>query len=57
MKKKALHPSLLKLNKILEREGIHDENDIANVLKYIKELPNLQKYCQSELSSLESIYA
>ena len=47
MKKKAFIPSLLKLNKILEREGIHDENDIAKVLKYAKELPNHQKYCQS----------
>ena len=36
-------PSLLKLNKI-EREGIQDENDITNVLKYANELPNLQKY-------------
>jgi hypothetical protein len=32
-------PSFLKLNKILEREGIDDENDIANVLKYVNKLP------------------
>jgi hypothetical protein len=37
--KKHCIPSLLKLNKILEREGIDDENDIANVLKYANKLP------------------
>jgi hypothetical protein len=45
-RKKALHPITLKLNKIL-REGIHDENGIANVLKYANGLPSLQKHCQS----------
>jgi chorismate mutase len=39
--------SLLKLNKILERKGIDDENDISNVLKYTKELPNLQQYWEN----------
>ena len=34
VKKKHYIPSLLKLNKTLEREGIHVENDIAIVLKY-----------------------
>jgi hypothetical protein len=41
--KKHYIPSLLKLNKILEREGIHDENDIANILRYANELLNLSK--------------
>src|SRR5205823_1720274 len=40
-------PSFLKLHKIMERQGIHDENDIANVLKYAKELPNLQQYWEN----------
>jgi uncharacterized protein YjcR len=31
-------PSFLKLHNIMERQGIDDENDIANVLKYAKEL-------------------
>jgi chromosome segregation ATPase len=31
----------------MEREGIDDENDIANVLKYAKELPNLQQYWEN----------
>jgi len=26
----------------MEREGMDDENEIANVLKYAKEPPNLQ---------------
>ena len=29
-------PSFLKLHNIMERQGIDDENDIANVLKYAK---------------------
>ena len=37
--KKHCIPSLLKLNKVLEMEGIHDENDIAIVLRYANELP------------------
>src|SRR5438046_5905088 len=32
-------PSFLKLHNIMEREGIDNENDIANVLKYANELP------------------
>jgi regulator of replication initiation timing len=31
----------------MEREGIDNENDIANVLKYANELPNLQQYWES----------
>ena len=31
----------------MERQGIHHENDIANVLKYAKELPNLQQYWEN----------
>ena len=31
----------------MERQGIDDENDIANVLKYAKELPNLQQYWEN----------
>src|SRR6188508_552822 len=40
-------PSFIRLHNIMEREGMDDENDIANVLKYAKELPNLQRYCQN----------
>jgi hypothetical protein len=40
-------PSFIRLHNIMQRQGIDDENDIANVLKYAKELPNLQRYCQS----------
>src|SRR6188472_1378008 len=40
-------PSFIRLHNIMQRQGIDDENDIANVLKYTKELPNLQQYCQS----------
>jgi hypothetical protein len=40
-------PSLLRLHNIMERQGIDDENDIANVLKYAKELPNLQQYWEN----------
>ena len=40
-------PSFLKLHNIREREGIDNENDIANVLKYAKELPNLQQYWEN----------
>src|SRR6476620_9705861 len=53
--KKHYIPSLLKLNKILEREGIHDEDGIANVLKYANELPNLQKYCQSLQNHIQNL--
>jgi hypothetical protein len=35
-------PSFLRLHNIMQRRGIDDENDIANVLKYAKEQPNLQ---------------
>ena len=48
-------PSLLKLHWILEREGIHDENDITNVLRYANELPNLQKYYQSLQNQAQSL--
>src|SRR6188472_1850699 len=37
-------PSFIRLHNIMEREGMDDENDIANMLKYAKELPNLQQY-------------
>ena len=40
-------PSFLRLHNIMEREGIDDENDIANVLKYANELPNLQQYWEN----------
>jgi Mor family transcriptional regulator len=40
-------PSFLKLHNMMERQGIHHENDIANVLKYAKELPNLQQYWEN----------
>jgi DNA-binding CsgD family transcriptional regulator/chorismate mutase len=40
-------PSFLKLHNIMQRQGIDDENDIANVLKYAKELPNLQQYWEN----------
>ena len=53
--KKHCIPSLLKLNKILEREGMDDENDIANVLKYAKELPNLQRYCQGFQNQVQDL--
>ena len=53
--KKHCIPSLLKLNKILEREGIQDENDIANVFKYANELPNLQKYCQNLQNKVQDL--
>jgi hypothetical protein len=36
-------PSFLRLHNIMQRQGIDDEKDIANVLKYAKELPNLQQ--------------
>jgi chorismate mutase len=48
-------PSFLKLHRILEREGIDDEKDIANVLKYANELPNLQKYCQSHQNQVRDL--
>jgi hypothetical protein len=53
--KKRYIPSLLKLNKILKREGIHDENDIANVLRYANELPILQKYNQSLQNQIQNL--
>jgi hypothetical protein len=31
----------------MQREGMDNENDIANVLKYAKELPNLQRYWEN----------
>jgi chromosome segregation ATPase len=31
----------------MQREGIDDEKDIANILKYAKELPNLQQYWEN----------
>ena len=53
--KKHWIPSFLKLNKILEREGIHDENDITNVLRYANELPILQKYNQSLQNQIQNL--
>src|SRR5438067_2376369 len=40
-------PSFLRLHNIMQRQGIDDENDIGNVLKYAKELPNLQQYWEN----------
>jgi chromosome segregation ATPase len=40
-------PSFLKLHSIMQRQGIDNEKDIANVLKYAKELPNLQQYWEN----------
>jgi hypothetical protein len=40
-------PSFLKLHNIMQRQGIDDENHIANVLNYAKELPNLQQYWEN----------
>src|SRR6188472_4552409 len=48
-------PSFIRLHNIMEREGMDDENDIANVLKYAKELPNLQRYCQNLQSNNHNI--
>jgi chromosome segregation ATPase len=31
----------------MEREGMDNENDVANVLKYANELPNLQQYWEN----------
>jgi chromosome segregation ATPase len=31
----------------MQRQGIHYENDIANILNYAKELPNLQQYWEN----------
>jgi chromosome segregation ATPase len=53
--KKQCIPSLLKLNKMLEREGIHDEKEMANVLKYANGLPNLQKYNQSLQNQVQNL--
>jgi hypothetical protein len=38
--------SFLKLHNIMQRQGM-GEDDIANVLKYAKELPNLQQYWEN----------
>jgi len=40
-------PSFIRLHNIMQRQGIDDEKDIANVLKYAKELPNLQQYWEN----------
>src|SRR6188472_1804668 len=48
-------PSFIRLHNIMEREGMDDENDIANMLKYAKELPNLQRYCQNLQSNNHNI--
>jgi chorismate mutase len=40
-------PSFIRLHNIMEREGMDDEKDIANVLKYAKELPKLQQYWEN----------
>src|SRR6188472_3480667 len=40
-------PSFLRLHNIMRRQGIDDEKDIANVLKYANELPNLQQYWEN----------
>jgi chromosome segregation ATPase len=40
-------PSFIRLHNIMQRQGIDNENDIANVLKYAKELPNLQQYWEN----------
>ena len=48
-------PSFIRLHNIMEREGMDDENDIANVLKYAKELPNLQRYCQSLQNQVQDL--
>src|SRR5207237_10566754 len=40
-------PSFIRLHNIMQRQGLDDENDIANVLKYAKELPNLQQYWEN----------
>ncbi|MGB8034322.1 MAG: hypothetical protein WCF03_10935 [Nitrososphaeraceae archaeon] len=40
-------PSFLRLHNIMERQGMDDEKDIANVLKYANELPNLQQYWEN----------
>src|SRR5438067_11222484 len=39
-------PSFIRLHNIMEREAMGEE-DVANVLKYAKELTNLQRYCQT----------
>jgi DNA-binding CsgD family transcriptional regulator len=40
-------PSFLRLHNVMERQGIDNEKDIANVLKYANELPNLQQYWEN----------
>jgi chorismate mutase len=40
-------PSFLKLHNIMQRQGIDNENDIANVLKYANDLQNLQQYWEN----------
>jgi hypothetical protein len=37
----------VRLHNIMQRQGIDNENDIANVLKYATELPNLQQYWEN----------
>src|SRR5438477_6952091 len=39
--------SFLRLHNIMETQGIDDENDIANVLKYANDLRNLQQYWEN----------
>src|SRR6187401_3590560 len=48
-------PSFIRLHNIMQRQGIDDENDIANVLKYAKELPNLQRYCQNLQNQIQDL--
>src|SRR6188472_3516509 len=40
-------PSFLRLHNIMRRQGIDDESDIANVLKYANDLPNVQQYWEN----------
>jgi chorismate mutase len=40
-------PSFLRLHNIMERQGIDKESDIANVLKYANDLPNVQQYWEN----------
>jgi DNA-binding CsgD family transcriptional regulator len=40
-------PSFLRLHNIMKRQGVYNEKDIANILKYAKELPNLQQYWEN----------
>jgi chromosome segregation ATPase len=47
-------PSFIRLHNIMEREAMGEE-DVANVLKYAKELPNLQRYCQSLQNQVQDL--